>query len=233
MKKILFVLLLLNLIGPVLAVADQYRFITGSKVPICELCKKNLESLEKPSITCAREYNQKFAALKSVEWTKLDVMGHKDLLRKIDEFIAYGDQYAKGKTVHGSTDVEFEEALREEVRRQVFGLSSVETDIDNDGQSEVVLRYERGSCRFFETRAEQLFVITPDHSALDVEKTRLLLEWAWGSSVGIFLHENITYVDIWVDLEERLTTYKYVDGKVHEVCGLKYRQSPKTPNPSR
>ena len=227
-EKTLLALLMMGLIWPILAVADQYRLITGKKVPVCELCKKNLESLQKPSIACEREYNPKFAALKPVEWTKLDVMAHKDLVRKIERFAAYGDQEATGKTVSGSTDIEFEETLRDEVRRKTLGLSTVVTDIDNDGQPEVVLRCEGGSCPLTRGHAHQLNVITPDHSALDVEKTNRLSEWARGSSVGIFFYENTTYVDIWDDLEDRLVVYKYVNGKAEEVCGLKYRQPPKT-----
>lgn len=221
-----------SLFGMNAATAEQYRMVKGKNVPICELCKRNVESFDAASVRCGREYNPKFTDLKPVEWTKLDLLTHKDLVRKIERFAEYRNQDATGKTVSGSTDLEFEETLRNHVRRETLGLSTAVADFDNDGQPEVVLRVEGGPCPS-RGAAHQFFVVTPDRSALDVEKTNLLSGWALGTSVGIFLYENTTYVDVWDDLDRQLTIYKFVNGKAQKLCAFKYREDPETSKPGR
>lgn len=215
--------------GLSVALAEQFRIVTEKKDPVCELCKQNLETLHPGSVRCGREYAPQFSSLKPVEWTTLDVLSHKDLVKKIGRFAYSGDQET-GKTSWGSTDAEFEEALADELRRRDLGLSTTEVDIDNDGQSEVVLRCEIGECPF---SSQQLYVLTADRSALDIQKTRPLLSCAWGMSVGVFDYKGGIYVDVWDDLEERLNIHKYVVGKEQDICVLKYRKNPKASKSGR
>ena len=211
--------------GLSVALAEQFRIVKGKKDPVCELCKQNLETLHPGSVRCGREYAPQFSSLKSVEWANLDLMMHKDLVRKIERFANYRDQYATEGTVSGRTDAEFEETLRDYMRRGTSVLSRAVADINNDGQTEVILRLAGGKCSS-RGYAQQLFVATSDLSALDVEKTDLLSGWGWGTSVEIFLYKNATYVDVWIEFENdrQLTIYKHSDGKAKELCVLKYRK---------
>lgn len=224
MKKTLFALLIMGVIWPGLAVADQYRLIKGKNVPVCELCKKNLESFYNTSITCGRQYNPKLTDLKPVEWTKLDVMANKGLVRKIEQFAASGDQNAAGKTFRGSTDVEFEETLANDVRRQLLNLSVARADFDNDGEPEPILRYEGGLCPLTRGSAQMLYVLTTDEAAVDNKKTKHIQGWGWGTSVGIFVYQGRTYVDVWDDLDRTLTIFLHANGGLQDLCAIKYRK---------
>lgn len=225
MKRVLFALLLMGLIGPVLAVADQYRLIAGKSKPVCELCKKNLESFYNTSITCGRQYNTKLTDLKPVEWTKLDVMANEELVRKIEQFAASGDQNAVGKTFRGSTDEEFEESLSDDVRLQLLGLSIAYADIDSDGIADVTLRYEVGNCPRTKNSGHMMYVLTTDGKALDPEKTKKVLGGVVdGTSVGLFLYRGQMYVDIWDDLAHELIIQGPLDAYERKLCVFKYRE---------
>ena len=224
MKKTLFALLFVGLIWPGLAVADQYRIITGKNKPVCEFCKKNLESFYKTSITCERQYNPKFADLKPVEWTKLDVMANKDLVGKVEQFGTSGDQNAAGKTFRGSTAAEFEETLTNDVRRQLLGLSVAHIDIDSDGMPDVILRYESGNCPRTKNSGHMMYVLTTDGKALDPEKTKQVFGGVVeGTSVGLFHYRGQTYVDVWDDLAQELIIQGPLGGYERKLCVFKYR----------
>jgi hypothetical protein len=208
--------------------ADQYRLTTGKKEPVCELCKKNLDSFHNTSITCGRQYNPKFTDLKPVEWTKLDVMANKELVMKVDQYAASGDQNATGKTFRGGTKAEFERSLSDDVRREMLSLSMTRTDVNADGVPDVLLRYESGTCPLTKNSAHLVYVLTPDGTALDPEKMNKMLGGVVvGTSVGLFQYRGKMYVDIWDDLAQELFVQGPLDAYERKLCAFKRERSGK------
>lgn len=227
--------------GPVLA--GQYELIKGKGVQLCEAYHQNLEIvMKKEEEVCDREFGPDFPEFKKPEWKELDVWENRELLNKVDKYLDYGDQFAKDKIYDDKK--EFENIVKSQLELEAIYLRVAQVDIDNDGVKDNILKYENGKCgiaRFVYGIA--MLALTEQQDALDVKKTRLLIQNTYiNSATGkektsptawlynmydTFFYKDDAYFDKG-DMRGggylALSVYKASNKTTTKICQLKYNR---------
>lgn len=219
--------------------AGDYKFVLGEGVDVCDACKKNLERMTNHP-ACERDYSAELG-LGTPDWKPFDVLQHLGAMKQVLKYLATGNEFAKDDYVMGNE--QYEAQLRESVARGVEWVYLAQVDIDNDGQSDNVLRISGGPCNRRDeggsgAYSAPIVVLNKDLSGLDRTRTDLVIQNPYikfrlpGETnyqmYGVFTYKGRTYFDRWNDVgrEEEsqrftLSIYQSKAGKTKKVCQLK------------
>lgn len=219
--------------------AGEYEIVHGKGQELCEVCRQNLEQMtEHPA--CERTYNSALG-LSAPEWKPFDVSEHLGAMKQVMKYLATGNEFAKDDYVTG--EEQYEARLRASVATGVQWVYRAQIDIDNDGQSDQVLRMPSKECK----RRNQgynlaydmpIVVMKNDLSGLDRDKTALVVQNPERAvrmpgdttyqMYSVFSFKGKTYFDRWNDAgvhgesqRYTVTIYESRGGKTQERCQLK------------
>lgn len=239
MKKIGILFFALALL-PAAGWAGELKLIKGKGVEVCKAYQKSLQSMSLQDMVCGEKADTK--DFKRPKWGKLDFSGNKELLKKISNFISYGDQFAEDKGF--GFEILSEKLWQEsEVMGQKFppmyALYTTKVDVDNDGMAERILLFREYICMFTRVYSRPLFVLDEAKNQIDVEKTEPLLQNPFPRDIkakainhlyqlyDIFFYRGKTYFDKWNMRDKTLNIYKQSKNETKEVCSYKYQEIPK------
>ena len=152
--------------------AADYALVEGGS-GVCKAYLQNLNSFPgHPPMACRRPLNPKFLEFTKPDWEPLDVMKNLGLVETIGR-VRYRslapEQFEKWKASIKSQVVEFH-----------LSLATADLDVNGDGVPEPVVRYDEGDCdpgaafTFMMPSGTTFYVLTPDRTQVDPQKTRWL-----------------------------------------------------------
>jgi len=222
-----------------MARAGEYEIVDGKGQELCEVCRQNLVQMtEHPA--CERTYSSTLG-LSAPDWKAFDVSEHLGAMKQVMKYLATGNEFAKDDYVMG--EEQYEARLRASVAMGVQWVYRAQVDIDNDGQSDQVLRMPSKECN----RRNQgynlaydtpIVVMKNDLSGLNRTKSDLVEQGLYkklgqrGDSTyqmyGVFTYKGKTYFDRWNDTgiqgesqRYTLTVYESRGGETRKRCQLK------------
>jgi hypothetical protein len=237
-KKLLFILFFVVLALPYAVFAGELFLIKGKGVPVCEAHYKNLEEMHYVNyMVCDRDkYYPEQNGITRPKWQGLDLKENKELVKKIQKFLGYGDQFEKVKMFDDKDEYE---GYLEEIRR-IIGDTMFLTmvDVDNDGKEEKIILYNDGRCMETHAYSRALLVLDEANNQIDVKKTEPLLQNTTDLRADIrskavesnyqmydvFFYKDQTYFDKWNMRNWTLSVYIDSKGKTKEVCNYKYKK---------
>ena len=188
-----------------LATAGDYVLIIGKGVEVCEAYLSNLNSFPKhPPMVCERPLNPKFSGLSKPQWQPVDVWTNRHLLRETirqhPSNQAYSDEEFEKRDPYDKWEANLQERMKERV--MTFGTAVL--DVDRDGETETVLRFDTGfpcdptneSTFANPGRGIELYVLSPDRRQIDRTKTALTFPIA-GGRPDLFLFRGQVYATSW------------------------------------
>jgi hypothetical protein len=241
-KRIIAIMFSLVFVFPALGFAGELKLVKGKGVPVCEAHLKNLEALKLNKMVCQRDesYPEKNGITRP-KWEIWELEEHKELVRRIEKFLDYGDQFTKVKMY--DDEAEFEGYLSSVLKSNFIKISAV--DIANNSKLEKVLLYSNRPCDLIENIAwnrgpysRPLLVIDEANNRIDVKKTEPLLQNPFPRDIkakavnngyqlyDIFFYKNASYFDKWNMRDLTLRVYNQSKGKTKEVCKYKYIEKP-------
>lgn len=177
--------------------ADYVLVGPGKEIEVCQLYLKNLNSFPsyQPPMACVRPLNPKFADFTKPDWQPLEVLKNLDLLEHIERDLRglTPEQFEKIKA-------EWRAGVKPRVTEFHLNLAIADLDVDRDGTTEPVVRYDSGECdpasesTFSTPSGTRFYVLTPDRARIDPQKTRWL---AGGSRPDLFLYKGQVFVSSW------------------------------------
>jgi hypothetical protein len=154
---------------PIFRPVDNYVFVKGKGVEVCEAYYKNLTAYRAEEIACERKFRPELVDFKKPVWRNLDIAKNKDLAIKIFKFTTWGDQFK----VDPDLDKEKNEN-RGHFNNAYMLIASV--DIDNDSRPENVLLYDDGGCvHAAHVYWKPLLVLNDEMDLVDAVRTKPLL----------------------------------------------------------
>lgn len=148
--------------------AGEYVMEKGKGVELCEVYKKELETLKIPdSLMCQiwmwgdskYEFSKDF---KRLIWKKLDLKKKKNR-----ELYRQYLNYTSGSTLYNNNATLNREIENRNDRGQESDLYTISIDLDNDGKKENLLLYRQGFCPEREIFLAELFILTTDSTMID------------------------------------------------------------------
>lgn len=216
------------------AYADELELVKGKGVCVCEAHLKNLNTAA-PAISrmiCERDkYYPEKNGITRPKWKKLDLWKNRDLLRRVQAFFSYGDQFSQYGEIKDQK--KFRWAF-EHVWSMLDSMYTTDADITNTGKPETLLRYSSGRCMYSHVYARALLVVNRDMNKIDVSRTIPLLQNAGKVKADVktqamvsdyqiydvFFYKNKTFFDKWVE-ESTLSVYKTKNRRTKEICRYK------------
>ncbi len=105
---------------------------------------KNLNTIG-IDLTCKREIGPAIKNFSQPQWQELDIWEHHELIKHVLKFLELGDQNASSPSIYDDPK-EFNLYLKNSAKFGWDTLHLATVDIDNDGKTEHVMRYEAGHC---------------------------------------------------------------------------------------
>lgn len=235
-NKILVFILFVVLALPYAVFAGELLLIKGKGVPVCEAHYQNLKYLDfAEHMVCDRDrYYPEENGITRPKWEELDLKENKELVKKIEKFSYFGDQFEKIK-MYDDKD-EYESYLDEIIRIGDTMFFTI-VDINNDGKLEKVILYNHGCCMETHAYSRVLQVLDEVNNRIDVKKTEPLLQNTTDPRADIrskadglyqmydvFFYKDQTYFDKWNMRNWTLGVYIDSKGKTKEVCSYKYKK---------
>jgi len=235
-RKILLFILFVVLALPYAAFPGELYLIKGNGVPVCEAHYKNLKQLKYlEHMVCDRDkYYPEKNGITRPKWKGLDLKENKELVKKIQKSVYYGDQFEKMEMYDDKYEYERYLELLLRIGDRMF-LTMV--DIDNDGKQEKAILYNDGRCMDTHAYWRALLVLDEVNNQIDVKKTEPLLQNTTDPRADIrskadslyqmydvFFYKDQTYFDKWDIYNWTLSVYIDSKGKTKEVCNYKYKK---------
>ncbi len=215
--------------------AASYVLLNGKDSDFCRYYAENIDAFDKVEyfpLRCERRVHRDHLKLDKPTWTKLKPKEAFEYVKVAQKFLwantGYEDSHYDGD--------EYRNRILNKLRRQVFVASVSDIDIDNDGDLEKILKFQRGNCEMEAGWwATALLVLGEDGISIDDAKTEKLLQnqfrtakhkagrWEFGM-YDVFLYENKTYFDHWDDTRADrgiLNVYLLDGAEVKHVCRVK------------
>lgn len=204
------------------AQAGRYELVKGKGVEMCEAYLKNLNSLHPAEpMRCDRPVNPEFKDFQKPRWDRIDALKDFDLIVKVDTVLR-PRYYANIKREVMLT------SLRNNIETGNYKFSLVTVDIDNDGQSEPVLRY-LDSCWPGNKGpwGTPLVVLQQNKRDVDQVKSEQVatghgVTGYQGSIYDVFRYKGTTYFDYWIEEEGPLRVMLTKQGATAEICRLRF-----------
>ena len=203
------------------AFAGRYELVKGKGVEVCEAYQMNLNSYHPAEpLRCDRPVNPKFKDFQKPEWEQIDALKDFDLIVKVDQLLNPRDYKYRPELSPKS--------LRSNIETGNYKFSLVTVDIDNDGQTEPVLRYLDscwpGSKGPWGT---PLVVLQQDRRDADQAKSEQVatghgVAGYQGSIYDIFRYKDLTYFDYWSEETGPLRVMLTKQGATTEICRLRF-----------
>lgn len=236
MKKI--VLVLIWFLFPAISWADELVLVKGKGVKVCEAHLKNLKTLELNEMVCKRDESYPESnGITRPKWEELDLRENKELVKKLEKFFSFGDQFKEDKMFDS-------EGYFNNQPLKYSSLKKTTADIDNDGKPEIVMLYRMPRCDVERNKANNmpysqgLYLLDKAKNQIDVKKTEPLLDplkeytnfkVKYGSYTervcDVLLYKKDTYFDKWDIYNWILTVYKLSNDRGSEVCRYQYKQT--------
>ena len=184
------------------ATAGSYLLVVGKGVEVCEAYLENLNSFPKhPPMVCERPLNPSLTDFSRPKWQPLEFWTNRHLLREAIRQHPSNLKYSDDEFEKVEPLEKWEANLKAGMAAQAmtFGIASL--DVDRDGISETVLRFDGGfrcdptnESNFAYPGGTEFYVLTPDGQHLDV--------WKSGNFVNagrpdIFLYKGHVYMSTW------------------------------------
>ncbi|SPP63019.1 hypothetical protein [Nitrospira lenta] len=178
------------------ATAGEYVLVLGKGIEVCEAFLKNLNSFPgDPPMVCERKVNPKFPEFSKPTWQPLDALKHLDLIEQIERWKPYETGFEDPNRRE-----EILTRIKERIANGDIRLATIELDIEQDGVSETVLKYEYAGCdpsnesHFSGTSGRSFYVLTSDKTKLDKEKSG---NFAIALRADMFLFNSRPYITVW------------------------------------
>ena len=214
--------------------AGRYELIKGKGVEVCKAYEKSLNSFHYfLPMTCEREVDTEVREFSKPKWQKVDAIKNFSLARTVDEFL---QPELYGRTTEGSLAT-----LKQRAQNEGILMSLSDIDINNDGNTESVLKFNYGPCAPPGSGgwwATPILVLNEKRNSIDLEKSAHLLQnestdkerypaggWRY-TMYDIFLYREKAYFDRWSDfLSETGTLHVFVTekSKTKEICTYKFQ----------
>ncbi len=202
--------------------AGHYELVNGKGVEVCEAYLKNLNSFHPVEpMRCDRLVNHEFKDFQKPEWDQVDGLKDFDLIVKVDALLR-PRYYAniKREVILSS--------LRKNIETGNYKFSLVTVDIDNDGQTEPILRY-LDSCWPGSKGPWGTPLVVLQQDMLDVDQAKSEqaatghgVTGYQGSIYDVFRYKDLTYFDYWSEETGPLRVMLTEHGTTNEVCQLRF-----------
>lgn len=184
MKKSLAITCVIWVLATDLATAGDYTLILGKGVEVCEAFLKNLNSFPNdPPMVCERKVNPKFPAFSKPIWQPLDATKHLDLIEQIERWKPYETGFEDPNRRE-----EILARIKERIANGDIRLATTELDIEQDGVSETVLKYEYADC---DPMSESHFAFRPGRAFYVLGVSKMQIDREKSMSVNIFDRADI------------------------------------------
>ncbi len=229
----------------------ELKLVKGKGVAVCEAHFKNLKQTRTPGwissnpkepqidvMVCNRdEFYPEANGITRPKWEELDLRENKELVKRIEKFFSFGDQFIKDKML--DDDEKGFEAYVNKYLMRMRALHSTTVDIDNNGKTEKVMRYGYQICMESHAYSRPLFVLDESKDQIDVGKTEPLLQNPFPKHLrakavnhnyqlyDVLFYKSKAYFDKWNMRDRTFSVYNQSKGKVIEICKYKYKQTPK------
>jgi len=161
---------------------------------------------------------------------KLDIEKNKELVKRINKYLNYGDQFKNVDWL--DNNITFNRFVTD-VLIKTDSISYLSIDLDNDGKTDNVVKYEEGICQS-RVYSKILMLLNENREEIDEARTQRLFSKLERSGFpgyltnrhykvyDIFFYKNEVYIDIWDGRISELTVYSIVKNKLCEICEYKF-----------
>jgi hypothetical protein len=178
------------------ATAGEYVLMLGKGIEVCEAYLKNLNSFpDDPPMVCERKVNPKFQEFSKPVWQPLDALKNLDLIEQIGRWKPYQTGFEDPKRRE-----EILALIKARIENGELRLAVTNLDIEQDGTTEIVLRYDRGNCdpanesHFAGSPGRAFYVLNAEKTQLDTEKSG---NFGGLDRADLVVFKNRTYITVW------------------------------------
>jgi hypothetical protein len=220
--------ILLFILLPNGALAGKYELVKGKGVEVCEAYNKNLNSfrdLPHP-LSCERKINPDISGFEKPQWKFVNGLENIKLVNQIDALL--------NPARPSGEEIRLRE-LKKAVEQHGILLEQADVDINNDGASEAIVKYQAGGCQMGNYYGTPLIALDNERM-VDMDKTDNLIQnvgrsekyifgrWEY-AMYDVFVYKGKTYFDKWsddVDKTNIIRAFKTDNDRTAEVCVYQY-----------
>lgn len=220
--------LLLSFLLPSHALAGKYELVKGKGVEVCEAYNKNLNSFRNlpHPLSCERKINPDISGFEKPQWKFVDGFENIKLVNQIDSLL--NPARPSGEEIHLRE-------LKKAVEQHGIVLEKADVDINNDGASEAVFKYQAGGCQMGNYYGTPLIALDNERM-IDMDKTDNLIQnvgrsekyvfgrWEY-AMYDVFVYKGTTYFDKWSDDADKkniIRVFRTDNDRTTEACVYKY-----------
>lgn len=226
---------------PPLSSPYHFEMLEGQGVEVCEACLKAMEAIawgpDRVGLSgCERNYESTLG-LSAPNWTELEPLKHLALLKKVMMFLLAVDpkRGVEGTIFDGDN---FKREIKGLLKGERLAVAMAMIDVDNDGHSEPVFKYQEGFCGNPQAPGQNraLLVLTPDRKSIDRAKTDVMMQNLGKEShvpagdhfnkiYDVFSFKGQLYFDQWDRSPDPdiVTVYRAEGKRVTSPCKFRYQ----------